>query len=245
MWVLTIDQQGSRRVGDRVEGLLDLLGDYVADPERAPHLVLPFERTVGDEVQAVVGTSGLAVELALHVLRIGGWSVGIGAGEVDRPLPASSRAGSGDAFVQAREAVEAAKSRMRAVPIAVRGADPAPAAEAEAVLALLGAIAARRSTAGWAVIDLLSAQDQPLRQEDVADRLGITQQAVSQRLRTALWAEEVAARPAAARLLALAAASDEDRGRTTTSDATRPEPRPTPITARPDAGPGIPTMENP
>jgi hypothetical protein len=44
----------------------------------------------------------------------------------------------------------------------------------------------------------------------VAAALGISQQAVSERLRTALWAEEVAARPAAARLLRLAAGPGHD-----------------------------------
>ena len=130
------------------------------------------------------------------------------------------------AFVLARAAVEAAKSRMRVVPLAVRGIDPDAAAEAEGVLMLIGASAARRTAAGWAVIDALFADGPGLRQEDVAARLGITQQAVSQRLRTALWSEEIAARPAAARLLSLAARTGEDRDvRATTPDTVRPPER--------------------
>ena len=207
---MTIDQQGSRRVGDRVDRLLADLAPFVAAVERAPRVIRAFERTVGDEVQAVVDSAEVVVEIALHVLRLGGWSVGIGAGVVDHPLPVTSRAGSGPAFVHARDAVEAAKTRSHAVPLAVRGHVAAPAAEAEGVLTLIGAIAARRSAAGWAVIDVLLADgtgEGAVRQEDVAARLGITQQAVSQRLRTALWAEERAARPAAVRLLRLAAGS--------------------------------------
>jgi hypothetical protein len=195
MWVITADQRGSRVVGERVAELLAGL------PEVAG-IVRPAERTVGDEVQVVLDDARGAVDLALHVLRGGGWSVGIGAGAVDEPLPASSREASGEAFILAREAVEAAKSRNRSVPLAVRGADADAAADAEAVLTLLGVVATRRSPAGWEVVDLAGADEG---QAAIARRLGISVQAVSQRLRTALWAEESAARPAAARLLVAAA----------------------------------------
>jgi hypothetical protein len=214
MWILTVDQQSSRQVGDRVPHLLAALA--AADSPLAVAapgaVVLPFERTVGDEVQAVLADPGLTVEVALHLVRLGGWSVGIGAGRVDAPLPSSSREASGSAFVHAREAVEAAKSRARGVPLAVRGDGAEVAAEAEGVLALLGAVVARRTPAGWSVVDRMAtpAGGGAPRQEDVAAALGISQQAVSERLRTALWAEEVAARPAAARLLRLAAGPGHD-----------------------------------
>lgn len=204
MWVLTIDQQGSRRVGDRVDELLGVFAALPAVAPSAPGVVRPFERTVGDEVQAVLDDAELAVRLALTVLRRGGWTVGIGAGPVDQPLPATSRAGSGAAFVLARAAVERAKRRARAVPLSVAGSDAGGAADAEAVLTLVAAVAARRTAAGWEVIDALQHAGVGARQEDVAVRLGISQQAVSQRLRTALWAEELAARPLAARLLTVA-----------------------------------------
>lgn len=199
MFVLTIDQQASRTVGDRVEALLDDLQAWA--PERDALLVRPFERTVGDEVQGVLDDPDLVVDLALRLVRTGGWSVGIGLGAVDEPLPASTRAGSGPAFVHARAAVERAKTRTRPVPLAVEGAVGSRAADAEAVLTLIGALTIRRSTAGWAVVDALTADGGPGTQDAVAARLGITQQAVSQRLRTAMWAEEVAARPVVARLL--------------------------------------------
>lgn len=213
MWTVTVDQEGSRRVGDRVDALLADLASASPLTGAAPGaVVLPFERTVGDEVQGVLADPGLVVGLALHLVRVGGWSVGIGAGVVDTPLPASSRAGSGSAFVHAREAVEAAKSRLRSVPLAVRGPRADLAAEAEGVLTLLGSVVARRSAAGWSVVDLLPGVPgrEGSRQEDVAVALGISQQAVSARLRAALWAEEVAARPAAARLLRLAGGGGQD-----------------------------------
>lgn len=192
-----MDQKGSRSVGDRVDQLLADL----ADTAGRPGVVRPFERTVGDEVQAVVDDAGLAVEIALRLVRIGGWSIGLGVGPVDEPIPASARAGSGAAFVRARIAVDRAKTRTRPVPLAVVGASAAKAADAEAVLTLLGALGMRRRPAGWAVVDALTALGPEATQEAIATRLGITQQAVSQRLRAAMWAEEVAARPVAARLL--------------------------------------------
>lgn len=205
MFVLTIDQRGSRRVGDRVEDLLAHLTGALGVRPGTPGLRLPFDRTVGDEVQAVVADAALVWRIARGVLRLGGWSVGIGAGAVEEPLPEQSRAASGPAFIHARAAVERAKLRSRAVPLAVVGDDARAAAEAEAVLTLLGAVAARRSPAGWQVVDLLAADGGRVRQEDVARALGITQQAVSQRVRSAMWHEELAALPLAHRLLEEAA----------------------------------------
>ncbi|MGN8245529.1 hypothetical protein ACTHAM_002652 [Cellulomonas soli] len=203
MFVVTIDQQGSRVVGDRVEPFLADLAATTASSDGMPGArpVRGFERTVGDEVQAVFEDAAAVVDLVLRVLRRGGWSVGVGAGPVDLPLPESTRAGSGAAFVLARDAVEAAKSRVRTVPLAVRGRDATAAFDTEALLVLTAAVAARRSAEGWQVVDLLDELGRDARQEDVAARLGISQQAVSKRLRAALWAEECAARPAAARLL--------------------------------------------
>ncbi|CAL8977516.1 hypothetical protein CELL_02587 [Cellulomonas sp. T2.31MG-18] len=210
MFVVTVDQQGSRRSTDQVPALLSGL----------PHLdgvLLPFERTVGDEVQAVLDDPSSTVEVALHLLRLGGWSVGIGAGPVLEPLPASTREASGAAFIAAREAVEAAKSRGRPVPVAVRGARPATARDAEAVLTLLASVLARRSAAGWAAVDAARAAlgrtgaDGPV-QQLAAERLGVSQQAVSQRLRAAHWAEEQAVRPVLARLLAAAGLPEPAEG---------------------------------
>lgn len=193
---MTVDQQASRRRGDRVPELLERLSAHLG--HRAPDAVVrPFERTVGDEVQGVLDDASAVVDCALALQRWEGWSVGIGAGAVDEPLAASTRASSGEAFVAARTAVERARSRAVTMPLAVAGADPAAATAAEAVLQLLAAVASRRTAAGWAAIDATAGRTQ----REAAGDLGISAQAVSQRLRTALWDEEVAVRPVAARLL--------------------------------------------
>ena len=210
MFVMTVDQRGSRRHGDLVPDLLGRLarrwpgvvaGSGVARPAGC---VLPFARPVGDEVQGLLDDAAVVVEIALWTLRHGGWSVGIGAGSVEEPLADSARAGSGPAYVLARDAVEAAKSRQRVVPLAVRGAHHQAALDAEAVLTLVAATAGRRSVAGWTAIDALEAAGAGARQEDVASDMGITQQAVSQRLRTALYDEARAAARAGAHLLVTA-----------------------------------------
>lgn len=190
MFVLTVDQRRSRRHVDLVEGTLGALN---ADPSRP--LVRGFERTAGDEMQAVVADAAVAADLALDLAVSNRWSVGIGVGGVVTPLPESTRAGSGEAFERAREAVTAAKTSPGNV--AVSGARE-EAGHAEAVLQLLVSVARKRSRQATEA-GMLS--DQGLTQQQIADRLGITQQAVSSRLHSGLWPEWRRARLAAQALL--------------------------------------------
>ncbi|MGW8568432.1 SatD family protein [Isoptericola sp. NPDC055881] len=224
MIVVTADQRGSTGAPDRVPEALALVASRAG---RGTGVVLPFDRTVGDEIQGVLAAdddgAALAVDIVLDLVRDGGWSVGVGLGAVDRPLPAASRAASGPAFVRARAAVERAKRRGRgSVPLAVVGEDEEPratiAADAQALLHLLGAVVARRSAAGWEAVDTLVAQRGPAPQRASAQVLGVSEQAVSQRLRAALWAEEAAARPLAARLLRAAGADVAEGQGPTTGD---------------------------
>ena len=221
---MTVDQRGSTYAADRVPEILAELADLTRGREG---VVVPFERTVGDEVQGILAAGGagaeLAVDLALHLLRDQGWSIGIGVGEVGVPLPAVSREARGFAFYRARDAVERAKTRSKGMSVAVEGpppdapdrivpddrptaehaAEPDLAAEAEALLRLLAAIRARRTPQGWEVADTLaSLPDKPGRQRIVAQSLNVSEQAVSQRVRAALWQEEEAVRPIVVRLLA-------------------------------------------
>lgn len=206
MFVVTADQRGSTKVGVRVDELLAQLAAQ-SQPWSAD-LVLPLERTVGDEVQAVLTDSRAAVDLALALARMGDWSVGIGAGPVDEPLAATSRESSGAAFVHARAAVERAKGRGEPAPVVAVGDDAQAAEHATAILQLLAAVAQRRSVAGWEVADLVRPDlDEPaMSQRDAAQLLGISTQAVSQRVASAMIDEERRARPAAAALVARAGA---------------------------------------
>jgi hypothetical protein len=195
MYVLTINQRGPRAAADQVPGLVRAL-------RHLPALV-SFRRSVGDEAIGVVPDAETAVQAALGALRSGRWNVGIGAGQVHPPLPEDVRDAGGPGLVYARRAVDRARKAGGRVPLAVEGAGSGPAAEAEAVLRLLGGIVAGRSQAEWKVLDLLTPGVRG-QQKLVAQELGISTQAVSKAVVRSHWAEEWACRPAAARLLELA-----------------------------------------
>jgi hypothetical protein len=190
-YVMTVDQRGSRRSPDRVPGVLSALAGVPT--------VLRFERTAGDEFQGVLDDPAVVVDVVRRLVRDGGWSVGVGAGPVQTPLPGSTRAGAGAAFIAARAAVEAAKRRP--VRVAVRGVATDPAADAQAVLTALAVLVERRSDQAWEAIGLVEAGRT---QAEAAAELGISRQAVGQRLAAGLWEVERDLCPAAARLLARA-----------------------------------------
>ncbi|MFJ6158081.1 MarR family transcriptional regulator [Pseudarthrobacter sp. NPDC092184] len=209
MYVLTIDQQGSTADVDRVPELIAALRNLTP---------VPFERSVGDELQGVVEHAADVVDIALHALRDGHWYVGIGIGVVSLAPGASPREGTGSGFVAARKAVELAKGTAGQVPLSVvsgsmvRGKDLQPhaqedavaSANAQAVLRLIGRLVQQRTEAQWRVVDRLRAIQGEARhgsQKQVARGLGITEQSVSRAVLRSGWQEEWAARPAAAMLL--------------------------------------------
>jgi hypothetical protein len=192
-FVLTVDQRASRRGPDRVPEVLGSLNETVPT-------VRPFERTAGDEFQGVIEGPDEVVDVVLRLVRSGGWSIGVGAGSVQTPLPPSTRAGTGQAFLCARRAVDAAKQRPAR--LAVRGAVPVDAGDAQAVLTALAVLVDRRSDQAWEAIALVEGGRT---QAEAATELGITRQAVGQRLAAGLWELERELRPTAGRLLARAA----------------------------------------
>lgn len=196
--VMTIDQRGSRHDVDRVEEILQTLA---LAGQGGEGLVLPFERTVGDEVQGVVRSAELLVELTLRCARSRHWTVGLGIGSIRTPIPDSTRKAAGSAFERAREAVNRAK--IGPDPVAVQGPDPRSSGYAEAVLMTLASLLGRRSSAGWEAVDLVAAGRSQIA---TAAELGISKQAVSQRLHASWWWHERRLRPVAVHLLTVAAA---------------------------------------
>jgi hypothetical protein len=187
MLVVTIDQVGSSTSRDRVPAFLEAL-----DALTRGRCELAFERTVGDEVQGVLSEPAALRAVVSHALRDGHWSIGVGIGAVDLPLPSSTREAAGPAFVLARRAVERAKGKRMLARVAVEAADPRPAADLEAAWHLVATIAAERSPKMWEAIDTVSAMNS---NSAAAAHLGISVQALSERLRRAGWAAEVNARP--------------------------------------------------
>lgn len=167
MYVMTIDQRGSRDRTDEVPGLLEILARV--ETQRV------FERTIGDEVQGVLDSAD-QVTLAVRLLAAEtGWHIGIGIGPVESPLPASTAEGRGEAFYAARRAVEAAKGAPAHLVI-----DPATDQSrlAESALRLLV----------WTFENIRSQSrryierrlDQPdSTQHDIAEHFDVSQQAVS------------------------------------------------------------------
>lgn len=185
-------------MGDLVPELLNTLNRR----PRRTGLLRKFERTAGDEVQGVLSEARATIDVIVHLLRADIWYIGLGVGEAAEPLPRSTRAGSGAAFVFAREAVNKAKSSPHHVNVV--GADANAAEQTETVLWLMASVLRRRSERGWAVADLLA---EGLTRREIGVKLGISQSAVTQRAQAAGFAEEQRGRVLAASLLESGAAA--------------------------------------
>lgn len=178
-FALIADQIDSRSLADGVPDALARLADLP--------VVLPFERAAGDEIQGLCSDPAGVVEAVLRLTRLDGWRIGIGMGRVETPLPSSTRAARGGAYLAARDAVTAARRSPTGLALrlepAVRADDYGGAVEvgedAESALWLLRSVLARRSAEGWELMDLL---ENGLTHAEAAARLGISPSAVSQRL---------------------------------------------------------------
>jgi hypothetical protein len=193
MFVITVDQVDSRSTPDAVASQLGTLNASLGE-----RLLLPPERTAGDEFQLLLGDADATLGAVLELTRSGLWSVGCGVGSVREPLPTSIREAAGEAFLGARDAVDRAKKRPSRFALAATAA-PDQAGRLEALIDLLLVTRARRSAEGWELHDLLTAG---LTQAAAAARLGITPQAASLRAQAADLKTEAAVTGALATLLA-------------------------------------------
>ncbi|OKL54796.1 hypothetical protein BSZ39_02115 [Bowdeniella nasicola] len=181
MFVLTADQIDSGSNPDRVPEATRALNAL------AP--TLAFERTVGDEFQGAFDKGEAVVAALLALIEMDCWHIGVGVGEIDTPLPKHSREGDGPAFRSAREAVERAKRQRQP---AIEGAP-----DAQAVLRLMNALLAGRTERQWEIAALA----ETLSGADIAAKLDIAPQTVSDVLKAGHAKEIAEARPTLARLL--------------------------------------------
>lgn len=172
--VLTADQRHSRAGTDQVSATIDALSSLA--------LLRPFERTAGDEFQGLIDDAQVVSAAVEMLLRAGVWHVGVGFGDVEAPLPDSTRAARGIAFVHARDAVTSAKNSPWHLRV-VDGTGAGPARALETTLWLWAAVMGRRTPRGWEVADLVDGEG--LSYEEAGRRLGISQSAVSQRAQAA------------------------------------------------------------
>lgn len=196
MFAITADQVGSRAAADLADAQLAALAELTAG-----RLVLPADRTAGDEIQAATEDAATALAMVLHLTRDGNWSVGLGIGDVRMPLPESTRAITGSAFILARDAVLAAKKSPTRFALAIDDGRLPDAALLQPLIDLLLQLRARRTPEGWEVADRLVAGTTQAR---LAADLGVTPQAVSLRVQNAQLHTETAAIAALTELLAAA-----------------------------------------
>jgi hypothetical protein len=196
VFAITADQVGSRSAADLADAQLAALTELTAG-----HLVLPADRTAGDEIQAATEDARTALAMVLHLTRDGNWSVGLGIGDVRLPLPESTRAISGSAFILARDAVMAAKKSPTRFALAIDDGRLPDAELLQPLIDLLLHLRARRTPEGWQVADRLVAGTT---QAKLAAELGVTPQAISLRVQNAQLHTENAAVAALTELLAAA-----------------------------------------
>lgn len=79
-FAITADQRNSQRTADAVPAALDTLTSL-------PAYRLPFERTAGDEIQALTAEPGAVIAAVRELSRLRVWRIGIGVGGVQEPLP--------------------------------------------------------------------------------------------------------------------------------------------------------------
>lgn len=200
-WVVNVDQRRSRRQPDRVVGALAVANSL-------DDVILPFERTAGDEIQGLLRAGepivalveGLARLDAGHGLGEPGWRIGIGVGGVEDVGVRNTREARGPAYLVARTAVEAAGTAPGHLAARIAGGESEALELAEAALVLLRSLLARRTRNGWEVVDAMTIGES---QAVVAARLGISESAVSQRLARADWREGLRGATLAAALLAM------------------------------------------
>lgn len=202
MFVMTLDQRGSRSGADLVPQALDLL-DRTLVGELTP--IAAFERTAGDEIQGVLDSPKSVYAVIRSLLRGSAWYIGVGHGTVDQPIPHRAAEGGGPAYWAARDAVNLAKAKRAATPVAFMShSEVEPAADLHGLLQLLGFVLTGRSAAAWQAIDLITTSygsANGVTKKAAAQQLGITPAALSARLRTAGLNQELEAQPVILKML--------------------------------------------
>ncbi|WP_129658073.1 hypothetical protein [Rothia uropygialis] len=174
MFVLTVDQVGSRKRPDAVPQLVSVSGEAV----------LPFDRTAGDEAQAVFDNAGAAIDCALSLASGGEWHCGLGQGRIEEPLPRSAREGRGTAYINARHAVDEAK-KSGAHHFGFSSDSPLGAGIQAGLRTVIAVWGKRRDTTREAYEWALTGKTQA----EIAAQLKISQQAVSGRLAAGMYRE--------------------------------------------------------
>jgi hypothetical protein len=155
-----------------------------------------FERNSGDEMQALVRSPDAAVDIILDAVGTQQWWVGVGVGDVERPIPRSVRQSRGPALEHARIAVDRAKRRTGGHRFWIAGDDPL-VEDLMTVMTLIALIIERQSSLAREAETL---HDRGLTQVEASQRLGISQQSFAERLKRGAVVEKEAGRQLAIRM---------------------------------------------
>lgn len=175
-----LDAGRRRRVQDRFGELLDGLSRAFAASVAAR-----FTITVGDEFQGVLSDPGVLprilwrLEVGLTGLRL--WT-GVGHGAIETEMREEAIGMDGPAFHRARSALEEAKSSGRHGGVFSGFGEDDPVLDGLARL-----LEHHRTGLTEAQTEAVELVREGLSQRAAADRLGVTPQAVSKRLRAAGW----------------------------------------------------------
>ncbi|MDR4534844.1 hypothetical protein [Glutamicibacter sp. PS] len=173
-----------------------------AQLDRVPTLA-PFTALSGQLVLGVPRDASAAVDAVLRCARLDFCNIGLGVGSLYEPVPQDAELVEGRAQRRALGALEGAGHRGGRVPICVSTGDTERDSELEGLLRLLGESVRSRTSAEWAVVDLLTPGVRG-QQRAIAEALDITPQAVSAAIVRAGYDDEMRARGGVERLLELA-----------------------------------------
>lgn len=179
--VITADVIGSRQQGALMRQIPERLAAL-----SHPMLWTAFSLSRGDEIQGVCRGVLAAPELVRrlrHCCRPLSLRIGIGAGPEPEDKADSSWVLSGEAFFDAREALERVKGARHARTLAALR-DEGLDAVANAILALMDAIQSRWTAAQW---EAVAAYESFGTYEAASKSLGIALQNVEKRCRAARW----------------------------------------------------------
>jgi hypothetical protein len=183
--VLILDQRGSRTSRDLITSTASYLNRDLGSALR-----LPFVRTAGDEMQAVLASEHGLYPAAVVAMRGQTWWLGVGIGGIDEPVGPTARESKGSAFWLARAAVDAAKNKRkspRGVAVAGDGTCTKLAQDLDAALNALAFISEGRTPRQWEAVEWAR---RGLSGADVAEQLEVSPQGASQLLRAAGFEEE-------------------------------------------------------
>ncbi len=202
MFAIIAEQINSRREKGAVHQVISEISAIAQDG--GTQLTLPPQRTSGDEFQCLLNEPDSLYRLIRLLVEDGRWHIGIGVGDVETPLPTDVRGARGSALVNARQAINDSKSTYPSVVLV--GKNQPEALDANVILRLTCSLLDQRTRRGW---EAIHATEQSLEGDgsmsEASDSLGITKQALSQRLQAANWKLETESRPTVLRTLGAAA----------------------------------------